>query len=177
MTPGFMNTRVESKNNVLFSTLSQLFGDKMNLARIKFFGLFVCALCRVQTVCFEKLAASFDSDARVDSSLRRIQSFMSDYHLDTTFIARLVFALLPYKPPFRLALDRTNWKFGKTNINVLVLAVVYQGVAFPILFKMMPKFGNSSTSERIELLQRYIELFGINTIDCLLADREFVGNH
>ena len=42
---------------------------------------------------------------------------------------------------------------------------------------MMPKFGNSSTLERIELIQRYIELFGINTIYCLLADREFVGNH
>jgi len=45
----------------------------MNLARIKFFGLFIFALCRVQTVCFEKLVASFDADVMVDSSLRRIQ--------------------------------------------------------------------------------------------------------
>lgn len=172
-----MNTRVESKNSILFSTLSQIFGDKMNLARIKFFGLFICALCRVQTVCFEKLAASFDTDVRIDSSLRRIQRFMSEYLLDTSLIARFVFALLPHKPPYRLVMDRTNWKFGTKDINVLVLAIVYQGVAFPILFKMMPKFGNSSTSERIELVQRYIDLFGINTIECLLADREFVGNH
>ncbi len=177
MTPGYMNTRVESKNSILFSTLSQVFGDKMNLARIKFFGLFICALCKVQTVCFEKLAASFDTDVRVDSSLRRIQRFMSEYLLDTSLIARFVFGLLPHKPPYRLALDRTNWKFGTTNINVLVLAIVYQGVAFPVLFTMMPKFGNSSTSERIELLQRYIDLFGIDTIECLLADREFVGDH
>jgi len=177
MTPGHVNTRVESKNSILFTTLSQIFGDKMNLARIKFFGLFICALCRVQTVCFEKLAASFDADVRVDSSLRRIQRFMSDYLLDTNLIARFAFALLPHRPPYRLALDRTNWKFGSTNINVLVLAIVYQGVAFPVLFKMMPKFGNSSTNERIELIQRYIDLFGIQTIDCLLADREFIGNH
>jgi len=147
------------------------------LARIKFFGLFICALCKVQTVCFEKLAASFDADVRVDSSLRRIQRFMSEYLLDTSLIARFVFALLPHKPPYRLVLDRTNWKFGTTNINVLVLAVVYQGVAFPVLFKMMPKFGNSSTRERIELMQRYIDLFGIDSIECLLADREFVGDH
>jgi Transposase DDE domain len=177
MTPGYINTRVESKNSILLSTLSQVFGDKMNLARIKFFGLFICALCKVQTVCFEKLATSFDADVRVDSSLRRIQRFMSEYLLDTSLIARFVFGLLPHKPPYRLALDRTNWKFGTTNINVLVLAVVYQGVAFPVLFTMMPKFGNSSTSERIELLQRYIDLFGIDTIECLLADREFVGDH
>ena len=36
-----MNTRVESKKTILFATLSQIFGNKMNLARIKFFGLFI----------------------------------------------------------------------------------------------------------------------------------------
>jgi hypothetical protein len=172
-----MNTKAETKINVLSDTLAEFFGNNMNLARIKFFGLFICALCKVQTVCFEKLAVSFDAEAQAGSSLRRIQRFMSEYLLDTNLIARFIFAMLPHKPPYRLALDRTNWKFGATNINVLVLAIVYQGVAFPILFKMMPKFGNSSTSERIELMQRYIDLFGIDTIDCLLADREFVGDN
>ncbi|KAA6350173.1 hypothetical protein EZS27_002439 [termite gut metagenome] len=41
----------------------------------------------------------------------------------------------------------------------------------------MPKFGNSNTEERIALINRYIRLFGIETIDCMLADREFVGEH
>jgi hypothetical protein len=177
MTPRYMNTSNESKNSILLSTLSVVFGDKMNLARIKFFGLFIMALCKVQTVCFEKLATSFENEVKVDSSLRRIQRFMSDYLLDTNLIARLVFALLPHKPPYRLAMDRTNLKFGSANINVLVVAIVYQGVAFPILFTMMPKFGNSSTNERIELMNRYIGLFGKESIDCLLADREFIGDH
>lgn len=171
-----MNTRFEDKNTYLISIISQVFGDKINLARMKFFGLFICALCKVQTVCFEKIATAFDSDVVVSSSLRRIQRFMADYVLDTTIIARLVFALLPHKPPYRLVMDRTNWKFGQSNINILVLAVVYDGVAFPLLYTLMPKFGNSSTSERIGLMQRYIELFGSGTIDCLLADREFVGD-
>lgn len=39
----------------------------------------------------------------------------------------------------------------------------------------MPKFGNSNTRERIELFERYIRLFGIEALDCLTADREFVG--
>ena len=148
----------------------------MNLARIKFFGLFICALFKVQTVCFDKLAISFDTDVKYESSLRRIQRFMSLYLLDTDIIARLVFALLPHKPPYRLAMDRTNWKFGSANINILVIAIVYDGVAFPIIYKLMPKFGNSSTNDRIELMDRYINLFGIKSIDCLLADREFVGD-
>jgi len=149
----------------------------MNLTRIKFFGLFIMALCKVQTVCFEKLATSFENEVKVDSSLRRIQRFMSDYLLDTNLIARLVFALLPHIPPFHLAMDRTNGNLGSANINVLVEAIVYHGVAFPALFTMMSKFGNSSTNERIELMNRYIGLFGKESIDCLLADREFIDDH
>ena len=171
----YVNTSNESKNSILLSTLIEIFGDNMNLARIKFFGLFVCALCKVQTVCFEKLAVAFDCEVKIDSSLRRIQRFMAEYVLDAGLIARLVYSLLPDEPPYRLALDRTNWKFGSFDINILVLGVVYKGVAFPLLFTMLPKFGNSSTSERIELLQRYIDMFGVQSIDCLLADREFIG--
>jgi hypothetical protein len=74
-------------------------------------------------------------------------------------------------------MDRTNWKFGETNINVLTLAIVYDGVAFPILISMLDKRGNSNTPERIKMINRYISLFGLSTIDCLLADREFVGEN
>lgn len=90
-------------------------------------------------------------------------------------IARLVFGLLPHKPPFRLAMDRTNLKFGTQDINVLVIGVVYHGVAFPLLFKLLPKFGNANTWGRIQLIERFIRLFGIESLDCLTADREFVG--
>jgi hypothetical protein len=149
----------------------------MNLARIKFFGLFICALCKVQTVCFEKLATAFETNAMTGSCLRRIQRFMADYMLETDLIAKLIFKILPHKPPYRLTMDRTNWKFGETDINILALAIVYQGVAFPILIKMLDKAGNSDTGERIEIVDRYIRLFGRETIDCLLADREFVGKN
>jgi hypothetical protein len=103
-----MNTKIEGKNSILFTILAEVFGYKMNLVPTKFFGLFICALCKVQTVCFEKLAASFDTDVRVDSSLCRIQRFMSDYLLDTDIITRLIFSLLPHKPPYRLTLDRVS---------------------------------------------------------------------
>jgi hypothetical protein len=47
----------------------------MNLARIKFFGMFICALCKVQTVGYEKPAVAFETEAKACSSLRRIQRF------------------------------------------------------------------------------------------------------
>lgn len=173
-----MNTRAESKNSVLTDTLKNIFkSSSMNLARIKFISLFIIALSKVQTVGFEKLATAFEGKAATVSSLRRIQRFIANYALDTDLVARLIFSLLPDKPPYRLALDRTNWKFGSKNINILVLSVIYKGVSFPLIFSMMDKFGNSSTQERIALMERYIKLFGTLSIDCLLADREFIGEH
>jgi hypothetical protein len=180
------NIKVEYKSTQLISILSQTLAGKMNLARIKFFGLFICALCKVQTVCFEKLATAFETGSKSSSSLRRIQRFMAGYALDTDLIARLIFKMLPHEPPYSLAMDRTNWKFnfvelassvGATNINVLTLAIVYQGVAFPILISMLDKFGHSHTQERIAMIERYIRLFGKQTIYSLIADREFVGKN
>jgi len=170
-----MTPRAESKSSKLVSIFHEQSG--WNLARVKFFVLMISALCKVQTVGFEKLATAFDCSASTCSSLRRIQRFMASYWLDTDVIAKLIFKLLPHKPPFRLAMDRTNWKFGQQNINVLVIAVIYHGVAFPLLFRLLPKFGNSNTNERIELIERYINLFGSESLDCLTADREFVGEH
>jgi hypothetical protein len=40
----------------------------------------------VQVVCFEKLASGFENSCGSDSSLRRIQRFMSDYKLDKDLI-------------------------------------------------------------------------------------------
>lgn len=40
---------------------------------------------------------------------------------------------------------------------------------------MLDKRGNSDSTERIELLAEFIRIFGKNCIDCLLADREFIG--
>ena len=168
-----MISRVEHKSSELVSIFHKQTG--WNLARVKFFVLMISALCKVQTVCFEKLATAFDCKANTASSLRRIQRYMATYLLDIDLIAKLIFSLLPHKPPYRLAMDRTNWKFGQMNINVLVIAVVYHGVAFPLLFKLLPKFGNSNTNERIELIEKFIHLFGLASLDCLTADREFVG--
>ena len=145
--------------------------------------MFLCALCKAQSVNFEKLATAFESGAMRTSSLRRIQRFMAEYFFDSDLIARLIFKLLPHQPPYRLVLDRTNWKFGENNINVLALTIVYHGVSFPIMISMLDKRGNSNTlvvsaaepNERIKMIDRYIRLFGCQTIDCLLADREFVG--
>lgn len=168
-------TNVSDKNSNLRLILDTHFKGKLNQARIKLIAMFITSLCKVQTVNFDKLSKAFDSEAKAESSLRRIQRFIAGFALDANLIARLIFSLLPDKEGFTLSLDRTNWKFGKTNINILMLGVVYKGVAFPLMFSMLDKRGNSNCQERIDLINRFITLFGKDTIDCVVADREFIG--
>lgn len=166
---------VHYKSSDLFEVMKVHLGKNMNLAQIKFITLMILAMCKVQTVCLYKLATAFDNEADPLSSMRRIQRFLALYTLDYSLIARIVFCLLPQAGPYILYMDRTNWKFGSFDINALVLGITYKGVAFPLLFKLLPKRGNSNTRERIEIVSRFIRLFGKNSINCLVADREFVG--
>ena len=112
-----------NKNIDLTSILQVYLQDKMNLARIKFISLFIVALCKVQTVGFEKLANAFENQADASSSLRRIQRFISSFHLDIDLISKIIFQLLPEKENLQLSIDRSNWKFGQSNINIFMLAV------------------------------------------------------
>ena len=57
----------------------------------------------------------------------------------------------------------------------MILGIVYKGICFPVLWSLLNKRGNSNTEERTKLINEFINIFGKNSIDCLLADREFVG--
>lgn len=60
--------------------------------------------------------------------------------------------MLPVEGKYGLSLERTNWKFGARNINILCVCVIYQGVGIPILWKILgDKRGNSSQAERVDL--------------------------
>lgn len=43
-------------------------------------------------------------------------------------------------------MDRTKWQLGSFDINALVLGVTYKGVAFPLLFRLLPKRGDFNIS-------------------------------
>jgi hypothetical protein len=169
-----MNTKVNYKTNELVSILSHKTG--WNLARVRFFAAFICSLCKLQTVCYVKLAQDLSPNAKFESNLRRIQRFFAEFIVDSDLIAKIVFCMLPTEPPYRLSLDRTNWKFGKTNINILMISVCHQGVGIPLIWTMLDKRGNSNEQERKALLNRYIKLFGNKSIESIGADREFIGD-
>lgn len=170
------NTKVSHKSSEIFPVILPIFKSSMNLAHIKCLSMLLGALCAVQTVCLSKLAAAFDNKASRESSFRRIQRFMAQMVLDLDAVARYLKSRIPFDGPYTLTMDRTNWKFGEVNINVLVLGISYDHMSFPILFRLLPKRGNSNCRERINIMERFIRLFGCDSIRCLVADREFVGN-
>jgi hypothetical protein len=169
------NTSLGYKDTSFISVLQGHFKGELNLARVKLICLFITALCKTKTINYDRIASAFDTKADKNSSYRRIQRFMKDFDFPMKIVSILIFNILPFKEDLVLVLDRTNWKFGEHNINILMLGVSYKNVAFPLMFKMLDKQGNSDTKERIDLLRKYIEWFGKPSIDCLLADREFVG--
>jgi hypothetical protein len=170
-----MNTKVDFKINELVSIFKHKTG--WNLARTKFLAAFICSLCKLQTVSYVKIAQDLSSNANVESNLRRIQRFFAGFIVDSNLIAKIVFSMLPTEPPYRLSLDRTNWKFGSLNINILMISVCYNGVGIPLIWSMLDKRGNSNEKERKELLERYIGLFGTMSIESIGADREFIGDN
>ena len=169
------NFKDSVKVNQILPIMQEHFGQSMNLARIKLMALLLHALCVVQTVSLHKLADAMPTAVDKDSNLRRLQRFFARYVLDLDIIARMIFSLLPVKTGLVLSMDRTNWKFGEFNINILMLGITYKGIAFPLIFSLLPKRGNSNREERKKIMERFIRLFGAECIDSLVADREFIG--
>lgn len=169
------NISLGNKDTQLLTVFQAHFTGFLNLARIRLICLFISSLCKVRSVNFSKLSAGFDNNAAASSNYRRIQRFIAEVELPMKWVSQLIFSLLPQKGSLVLVLDRTNWKLGEKNINILMLGVSYKNVAFPLMFKMLDKRGNSHTSERIALIKDFIDWFGKDCIDSLLADREFIG--
>lgn len=145
-------------------------------ARLNFLARFLLALFKVRSVNLAELAAGFGGKSQAASSYKRLQRFFRRFEIDHDALARLLVHLFPAgEGSWNLTLDRTNWKFGKVEINFLILGIAHGGRALPVMWTVLDKAGNSDTSERIALLHRFLKLFGRDRIKALLADREFVG--
>jgi hypothetical protein len=79
------------------------------------------------------------------------------------------------RQPVWLVMDRTNWKFGSTHHNLLIISVQIGDTAIPLIWKALGKAGNSSSEERIALMKTLLRFMDKSLIKGLLADREFIG--
>lgn len=90
----------------------------------------------------------------------------------------MVLSFVGYSEIYCIAIDRTNWKIGKTNINILYIGLVLGNRYFiPLFFRLLDKKGNSSQSERIALFKQFKSVFNgfANFSFVVVGDREFIG--
>ncbi|MEZ5428896.1 MAG: IS4 family transposase [Pyrinomonadaceae bacterium] len=74
---------------------------------------------------------------------------------------------------YTIAIDRTEWQLGKQWVNVLMLSIAYRNISIPLLWTVLDEKGCSDDAERKEILQKFIDEFGAESIRFVTADREF----
>ena len=146
-----------------------------NKARLACFTQIVLALFRVRTVNLTQIAAAFESDCKEESTYRRIRRFFTEFSFDLSSIAPFVLRLFPLDKKCTLILDRTNWKWGKTPINILMLSIAYKGISIPFFWSILDLEGNSCVEDRKQLFLRAFKKFPTEKIEVFVADREFAG--
>lgn len=167
---------------MLLSKLHHLFSQSIhaNAARLLGLSFLVSAILRCRTVNLVILSTCDDGrDVSNESRYRRLQDWFLHANLCYRSIGKFIVSRIP-KPPkgYTLAMDRTNWKFGRKDINFLVISIVAGTVSVPLVWKVLPmktKRGNSNTSQRTALTNRLLQILPASDIYVLTMDREFVG--
>lgn len=149
---------------------------KWHKSHVIVFVYLLCTIALRQTCNLSKLAMYFpDAKATTNSSYRRIQRFFKEVVFDYDAIARLIMGLVKLNE-VQLVFDRTHWQLGKKHINILMLAIIYKSVAIPIFWTGLNNGkGNSSTQNRIDLIEKFRAVFPEIKIVNVVADAEFIG--
>jgi hypothetical protein len=146
----------------------------INRARIYIIVGLIVAIIKLGRVNLKKLAQVINPERSDRTNYRRLNKFFEKFTFDKRVRAKLLGSFLEDEK-WILTMDRSNWKFGKANINFLVLGIAYKGMAIPLFWYLLDKRGNSNYGERIKIIEDFIEVFGKERIKVLVADREFVG--
>ena len=159
------------------SELAQILNNyfNWNKARITCLSEMVRGILAVKTVNLTQVASAFISGAKKFSSYRRMQRFFQLFSFDHSSIIRFILNRFPLSSKFMIVMDRTNWKFGKTPLNMLVVSIIYEEISIPLFWINLEKEGNSSAIERMYVIMKTIFSIGKSRIISVVADREFIG--
>lgn len=158
--------------------LKEILGDFLdwNKARLDCFTKMLLAMFVVKTVNLKEIATALSGNTKIESRYKRIKSFFREFDFDQSQISAWVMKLFfSNDKKFYLIIDRTNWFWGKAKINILTLAISYEGIAIPIFWQLLNKAGNSTSKEQQAIIKKFIKQFGKDRIAGFLADREFTS--
>lgn len=149
-----------------------------NLSRQKMLIMTVCSLIQTRSVVLADLAVNLNDRVKTDSNETRLRDFFREVDFDYTALATFVFSFLAAQSgqKIRLTIDRTNWKFGSHSTNILMVIASKGAYNIPLFWDMLDnKGGNSNCEQRLEVVQKCIDLLGAEHIGLVLGDREFIG--
>lgn len=121
--------------DALVSTLSRHLA--LSNSRLETMVVIILGLMNGRTVNLSHIASQFCGTARLASSYPRLQRFFQFVRLDEAWLARTLIGFLNLRAPFTLYLERTNWKVGAKDINLLVLCIATRRVRIPVLWSVL----------------------------------------
>ena len=134
-------------------------------------------LIKSRSVHFIEIADKIDKPIKVSSLERRIQDFFQKVNIEFEQLAIFLLSFI-HKQKLILSIDRTEWDYGGCQVNILCVVVSIGKMGVPLYFEILDnKSGNSHSDDRINLFKQLIEVIGINRIDYVVMDREFIGHH
>lgn len=146
-----------------------------HLSRQKCCLSIVLAMIQTRRVQFQELGLVLNDDVKPSSNTARIQRFFAETEFDESQLAFLLSLFLTLGK-VDICIDRTEWDFGKLQINLLVLSANCNGLGLPLYVDFLDNnSGNSNTAERVMIFEKLLNLLGNDRIGSLCADREFIG--
>jgi hypothetical protein len=134
------------------------------------------ALPMQTTTNLAELASAGKPQVETDSTYRRLQRFFAEFSFGYETLGRFLLDLVPTDPPYVAVLDRTEWHFGQTAVNVLMIGIAEGGIAYPVTWSVLEHGGGSGAEEHTELLRQFLRLVEPDELRAFVGDREFTGS-
>lgn len=143
--------------------------------RLVVFTALVLAVIQARMVVLYTLKTHVPLPGTLTARYQRLRRFVQ-FPFPEGLFPRFALSFLP-DSPIDLILDRTNWRLGQQDVNILLLSAVWNGFSLPLMWALLPHGGASNSRVRESLVLRFLTLCPDQQVRYLLADREFIGQH
>ena len=143
------------------------------LHAVKFISLTIISFLKMRTSNLAVIANTIESEAKSELCYKQIQRFLKSFRWRNSGFEEFQLEMLGINGKLDLLVDRTEWKFGRVWINVLMVSVYYRGISIPIGWKVFSKKGKLSGRKHVLMLRCVVKKLGKSRIGKVYADREF----
>jgi hypothetical protein len=159
---------IQSLKELLYSKL------KWHPARICTFYNLILAVLSGGSVRIKDMAQYIETRASLHAKVVRLERWFLKQKLDYILIGKIIVGLMVCSiRKVTIAIDRTNWQYGKKDLNFLVASIICGNISIPVVWLLLDKKGSSSAFERIGLIDKLVAVISVSRIENILADREF----